>query len=91
MSDVMVTDSDICGIPHSARIEARRFEREFYQRVYRIPVLDVEKIDSASEDLTLMLLLDAQPLLSITAAETPFQPNTNIRLSFWGYLVQHRS
>src|SRR5262249_38976023 len=91
MSDVMVTDSDIRGILHSARIEARRFERKFYQRVNRIPVLDVEKIDSAAENLTFMFLLDAQSLPSIAAAEAYFQPITNIWRRFWAYLVQHRS
>ena len=72
LPEAIALNLDLPGIPHPSPIKARRFEGNLCPRVNRKPILDMEKIDTTSKNLTLMLLLDTQPPLSIGPAETLF-------------------
>jgi hypothetical protein len=68
----MVSDLYFRGIPNAAPKKARGLEHNLDQGVNRVPVLDVEKVDASTENLTFMVSLNAQSLPSVQAAEALF-------------------
>src|SRR5947209_6041095 len=75
---------DVLDQPRSRRIllaapiEAGQLQAGSDQRPHRIPVIDVEEIESAAENACFLVTLDAEPLARVNPPEPLLQPRVEI-------------
>ena len=71
---ISLSDLNISRIFQAAPVQASQPEGGPYQRVDRVPILDVEEIKSLTEDLGFVVRLNSKPLPRMQPAKAPFKP-----------------
>ena len=58
-ANMIVSDLDLLGVPAAAAIQSQQLERRSNDRVDRIPVFKVKKVDPLPKNLSFVIRLDA--------------------------------
>jgi hypothetical protein len=74
-TNMIVPDLDTFGVPLAPPIQSAQFERGSNKRMNRVPVLNVEEIDTLAEYVCFVVCLDPQALPRVQAPQTLLQFN----------------